>query len=199
MPRKELDGNGSRSPNATASTGDHTLHRNLKLTTPMDFFQRVAVARVPGRTQRIGRMDFSRFYRQLLLAMREWWFHLIGIGGVFRVDFAVPFGTKIGPHGCHVAMDSLLDMIGDEFVRYTDIMTRWDDAQWSVSQFDKDSVLTALDAIDDHSDRRRVALMIAHPALAKDEAWLDYQCDPIPKTGFTTTASYRPMTVFTIS
>ena len=26
--------------------------------------------------------------------------------------------------------------------------------------------------------------MIAHPALTKDEAWLDYQCDPIPKNGF---------------
>jgi hypothetical protein len=123
MPRKEMDGNGSRSPNATANTGDHTKHRNLKLTTPLDFFQRVAIARVPSRAQRIGRMDYSRFYRQLLLALREWWFHLIGIGGVFRLDFVVPFGTNIGPHGCHVAMDSLLDMVGDEFVRHTDKMT----------------------------------------------------------------------------
>ena len=184
MPRPEIDGNGSRSPNATASTGDHTKHRNLKLTTPLDFFQRVAVARVPGRAQRIGRMDYSRFYRQLLLAAREWWFHLIGIAGVFRMDFAVPFGTKIGPHGCHVAMDSLLDMIGDEFVRYTEQMTHWDDSQWAESQFEKESVLAALDAMDDHSDRRRVALRIAHPQATEDEAWLDYQCDPVPKNGF---------------
>jgi hypothetical protein len=129
-------------------------------------------------------MDYSRFYRQLLLASREWWFHLIGIGGVFRLDFAVPFGTKIRPHGCHVAMDSLLDMIGDEFVRYTDKMTDWDDSQWAGSQFDKDSVLTALDAMDDHSERRRVALRIAHPKVTEDEAWLEYQCDPVPKNGF---------------
>jgi hypothetical protein len=38
QPRNEMDGGGSRSPNATANTGDHTKHRNLKLTTPMDFF-----------------------------------------------------------------------------------------------------------------------------------------------------------------
>jgi hypothetical protein len=162
QPRNEMDGAGSRSPNATANTSDHTKHRNLKLTTALDFFQRVAVARVLGRTQRIGRMDYSRFYRQLLLALREWWFHLIGVGGVFRLDFAVPFGEKIGPHGCHIAMDSLLDMIGDKFLRYTDKMTNWDDAHWDASQFDKVSVLTALEAMDNHPDRRRLALMMAY-------------------------------------
>jgi hypothetical protein len=120
----------------------------------------------------------------LLLALREWWFHLIGVGGVFRLDFTVPFGTKIGPHECHVAVDSLLDMIGDEFVRYTDEMTDWDDAQWVVSQFDKESVLEALDVMDNHSDRRRLALRMAHPALTEDEAWLEYPCDPVPKNGF---------------
>jgi hypothetical protein len=191
QPRNEMDGGGSRSPNATVNTGDHTKHRNLKLTTPLDFFQRVAVTRVPGRAQRIGRMDYSRFYRQLLLAWREWWFHLIGVGGVFRLDFAVPFGTKIGPHGCHVAMDSLLDMIGDEFVQYTDQMTNWDDAQWEVSQFDKVSVLTALEAMDNHSGRRRLALMMAYPVLTQDDAWLEYQCDPVPKNGFMMTAFLR--------
>ena len=184
QPRDDKDGGGDRSPNATANTGDHTKHRNLKLTTPMDFFQRVGVTRVPGRAQRIGRMDYSRFYRQLLLAWREWWFHLIGVGGIFRLDFAVPFGTKIGPHGCHVAMDSLLDMIGDEFVQYTEQMTQWSDAQWDDSQFDKDRVLTALEAMDNHAGRRRLALMMAYPVLAQNEDWLEYQCDPVPKNGF---------------
>jgi hypothetical protein len=60
-------------------------------------------------------------------------------------------------------MDSLLDMIGDEFVRYTDQMTNWDDAQWDLFQFDKVSVLTALEAMDNHSGRRRLALMMAYP------------------------------------
>jgi hypothetical protein len=63
QPRDDKDGGGTRSPNATAATGDHTKHRKLKLTTPLDFFQRVGVTRVPGRPQRIGRMDYSRMYR----------------------------------------------------------------------------------------------------------------------------------------
>ena len=75
-------------------------------------------------------------------------------------------------------------MIGDEFVRYADKMTDWDDSQWAVSQFDKDSFLTALDAMDNHSERRRLALRIAHPKVMEDEAWLEYQCDPVPKNGF---------------
>ena len=49
QPRDEKDGVGSRSPNATASTGDHAKHRNLKLTTLVDYYQRVGVARVVGR------------------------------------------------------------------------------------------------------------------------------------------------------
>jgi hypothetical protein len=92
----------------------------------------------------------------------EWWFHLIGVGGGFRIDFSVPFGTKVGPHGCHVVMDSLLDIIGDEFVRYTDAMTRWTDDQWHQSQFDREAVLSSLDAMEDHADRRR---LLSYPVL----------------------------------
>ena len=71
QPRDDKDGGGTRSPNATAATGDHTKHRNLKLTTPLDFFEDGGYcATIPIEGSR-GNELFRN--KKLLVGLQEMW------------------------------------------------------------------------------------------------------------------------------
>ena len=107
---------------------DHSVNANidwehpvaaheLRLPSPLHFAEVIATLKTAPLPVQAGKMDWKGFYRQLKMAVRDWWYMLVCLHeDGYCVDEAVPFGIGNGPIFGNEVNDVVIAFIKDEFM-----------------------------------------------------------------------------------
>ena len=128
---------------------------------------------------KIGKSDWSRYYRQVAKPPSEYWHQVIWSQRVgCNYDKSVTFGDGAGPCGAHVGTDSFVQLFRVEYsARLAQVRAGNFDTWPAGVEANGTDIATAMTALDAWRVEREGALRLQHPIKCQNAVWLQEQLE----------------------
>jgi hypothetical protein len=172
-------GEEDNSINAGIAFWDERRLAQLKLTCPILFGEIVGILASAGVPMKIGKSNWSWYYRQVAKPPSEYWHQVIWSQRAgCKYNKSVTFGDGAGPCGAHVGTDSFVQLFRAEYSARLAQVRAGNFETWPAGvEANGGDIATAMMALDAWRVDPDGALRLQHPINCQNVIWLQEQLE----------------------